>query len=235
MAAAYKERNLKDDLSKAKRLHAIAIICIIIFDFTSSFGVILSEIEKGDRQYIELVKNRDAIKDDIETLKADITTKKEEQKAEFGNKGRGPRYERYETEILEMETRLSGSKSDLAKVNAQIRTAKKSTFTILSEKSTIPAFWIEFVMFSGLMFLIYFVPLLTPWNVTLPGVTPVTSNTPKSVTNQPVKRVVAVKSVTMACIQCGGPAKPGSKYCSNKCKTRACRDNKRLAEAGGGV
>jgi hypothetical protein len=46
-------------------------------------------------------------------------------------------------------------------------TLDKSIFARISEKSGIPAFWIEFTMFAGLMFLIYFIPLLTPWKVKL--------------------------------------------------------------------
>jgi hypothetical protein len=178
-----------------------------------------------------LAARRSIIQDDINTLNDDLTAKKAEQRAEFMDKGRGKRYEAYQVEINRLDGRLGALRGELLALNAKTDTAPKSIFTLIGERSGIPAFWIEFVMFSGLMFLIYFVPLLTPWNVTLPGVT--TAPPPKHVTA--VKRVTSNVVSNRKCVYCDELARPGSKYCSNKCKTASSRANKRLAEAGGGA
>jgi hypothetical protein len=239
-AAAYRKRNAPGDADKASSLWAIVIACILLFDFLSSFNILTAKVDAGDQQYTAIIEQRNSIKEDIDDIKADLRTKKEEQKAEFANKGRGKRYDTYQVEITNLEAELDQRKADLAALNTKAAIAKKSMFARLSEKTGIPAAWFEFAMFFGMMFLIYFVPLLTPWQVELERVSGGTGNTvtPKSVTQ--VRHVTAVKrntvtGVTGTCI-CGEPTKPGSKYCGNPtCRVRASRAAKRLAEAGGGV
>ncbi len=249
LAAAYKRRGSKKDIERARGLWVIVLACILVFDFLSSFSVLNNQISTGDQQYAVLVERRQTIRADIESLRADIREKKAQQKAEFADKGRGPRYNAFEVEIEAKEESLARLKNDLAKVTSEMEAADKSFFVDLSEKSGIPSFWIEFTMCAALMFLVYFVPLLTPWNVTIPG-EQVTSNgvTSNTVTGGKVTTVTRNETAVTAaphkvttvtcnednsgnatCIVCGGPT-GGGMYCSGKCRTAEFRRRQKAKE-----
>jgi len=224
LSAAYRKAGM---ITKANLLWVPVILCIILFDFLSSFGILLSEVDKGDIQYTGIINKRAIIQEDINRVKADLEVKKRQQETEFNNGGRGRKYEAYQVEIYQLERRLELLRDELQALDAKTESATKSIFTLISEKSGIPSFWIEFAMFSGLMFLIYFVPLLTPWNVTLP----MNISQAKPVTHKHNRlhsiETAVTKESSGTCI-CGAPAKPGCKYCGNpSCRVRASRAKKK--------
>jgi hypothetical protein len=244
-AAAYRKRDKNNDKLKAGFLWVIIVVCIIIFDFVSSFGILVTQIDKGEEKYNILASDRAEIEAEIRELQADNKTKKTLQEKEFTeNKGRGTNYNRFEDEIKDNNDRITDFKKQLNTIKTKTATLDKSIFARLSEKSGIPSFWIEFSMFAGLMFLIYFIPLLTPWKVRLDDDdkadddTPVINNTPPK-RNVPRKHVTPISNVTpqaeiavtsegrLCACGCNRPARPGSKYFSDSCKTRLCRRNKK--------
>jgi hypothetical protein len=174
-AAAHRKRDLRNeknqpiDKYKAYGFWAIVIICICIFDFLSAFGIAVTQIDKGEQQYSALVDQKTEIDKKIADLNKEIERQKRLQEQEFqatGNKI-GRNYETFNNEIKSLESQKAQKQIDVDKIKAQMVTLDKSIFARISEKSGIPAFWIEFTMFAGLMFLIYFIPLLTPWKVKL--------------------------------------------------------------------
>jgi hypothetical protein len=247
LAAAYRKRGKKYDNKKALGFWAVVVLCICIFDFLSAFGIAVTQIDKGEQQYNILADTKREIEADIKTLEADIQAKKGQQEAEFkDNKGRGPQYDKFEKEIVAKQVQIDAKKAKADKLKAQMAVLKKSIFARLSEKSNIPSFWIEFVMFAGLMFLIYFVPLLTPWNIPLKDETKgtVTGNVTPPDTKQPEKprkfKPVTVKALhsetavtgehvtgEMIKCKCGCgqefPAGNNREYFNGNCRTRHSR------------
>lgn len=190
-AAAHRSRNKRGDIARANLLVAIVIICIVIFDFLSAFTVLLTQIDKGDTVYTEIANTKKEIETEIGKLEKDIEKKKSQQEAEFDNKGRGPKYDKFQSEIDKLEAEVKDKKAALAGIKIKVNSTKKSIFTRLEEKSGIPGFWIQFVWTMALMFLIYFVPLLTPWKIKLDDtdetVTDSNAVTPNPVKPQPAK------------------------------------------------
>lgn len=251
----YKQKGQKSDKGKSNRLWCIVILCICIFDFTSSFGVIITEIDKSDQQYSALDDVRQDIEDEIEKLETEIEEKKEQQAIEFrDNKGRGRNYNQFQVEIDVAKAEVEKLKAELSQIKTEVKTVDKSTFARLGEKTGINPFWIELTMSLGLMFLIYYIPLLTPWDVKLPGdnVTPVTvtpripsvtvtDETMKYVTRKHVtrngnnvtpKQTVTSKRVTnvtgdLCVCGCGRPRTGKGLYFSGACRTRLSRRNKK--------
>jgi hypothetical protein len=185
LAAAYRKRNKKGDKKKAVWLWVVVIVCICLFDFLSSFGILITQVDQGEEKYSALYNNWQSIEVDIKGLDQDIQAKKDQQEAEFtDNKGRGPNYDKFQKEIDRLTAQEGIKKAEANKIKAEMATMNKSIFARLGEKTGIPSFWIEFAMFAGLMFLIYFIPLLTPWKIHLEGMEEIETNeTPKTVTS----------------------------------------------------
>jgi hypothetical protein len=256
LAAAHRKRNKKGDKKKAFWLWVVVIVCICLFDFLSSFGILITQVDQGEEKYSALYNNWQSIEVDIKGLDQDIQAKKDQQEAEFtDNKGRGPNYDKFQKEIDRLTAQEDIKKAEANKIKAEMATMNKSIFARLGEKTGIPSFWIEFVMFAGLMFLIYFIPLLTPWKIHLEGMEETeTDETPKTVTppvtpepqtalkTRKFKPVTALRETAVTgetvtpeqvtydselCIcGCGEPRREGSKYHSNACKTRMSRQRK---------
>ncbi len=241
LAAAYRKRNKDGDRKKAVWLWVVVIICISIFDFLSSFGILITQVDVSEEKYSVLDDSRRSIEADVKDLKDDIQAKKAEQKAEFtDNKGRGPNYDKFQKEIDRLTVLREAKKAQVDKIKTEMTTLDKSIFARLGEKAGIPSFWIEFAMFAALMFLIYFIPLLTPWTIPIDwlGVTGniVTDNVTSATAKEPRKFKPVTRNVVTAvtkepvtydaesCIcGCGQPSRIGSKYHSNACKTRMSR------------
>jgi cell division protein FtsB len=248
LSAAYRKRDFKStnhkgkiinlDRRKANRLWCVVILCICIFDFTSSFGVIITEIDKSDQQYSALDDVRQDIEDQIEKLETEIEDKKEQQTIEFkDNKGRGPNYNQFQVEIDSAKAEVEKLKVELSQVKTEVKTVDKSTFARLGEKAGINPFWIELTMSLGLMFLIYYIPLLTPWDVRLPGenVTSVTVTPPRNAVKRPavLHRHVTNMDDTggMDLCQCG-KLKPVTHQQCVACRVKASRDRKKGKRKG---
>lgn len=246
LAAAYRRRDKNGDRKKAVWLWVVVIICISIFDFLSSFGILITQVDVSEEKYSVLDDSRRGIEADIKDLEGDIQAKKAQQEAEFtDNKGRGPNYDKFQKEIDRLTVLREAKKAKVDKIKAEMATLDKSIFARLGEKSHIPAFWIEFAMFAALMFLIYFIPLLTPWTIHLEGmnetpetgntvtdnVTPVKAKEPRKfkpvtrniVTNEHVTPEAVTYDTELCICGCGQPRRGGSKYHSNACKTRMSR------------
>lgn len=166
-AAAYRKRNQKGDKGKAFLLWVMVIMYIVVFEFVSAYAVLISQADKGEQAYTQIVDVQNSIKDDLKTVKADMVIKKAQRDQEFQDKGRGPKYDRFETELKVLEIKKSELETKLTATSEASKTVEKTIFIKLSEKLGIPAGWVELAMFAGLMFLIYSAPLMNPWKIDL--------------------------------------------------------------------
>jgi hypothetical protein len=244
LAAAYRKRGSKPDRRKALSFRVIAILCICIFDFLSAFSIMAAQVNKTEQQYSILAGVKAELDADIRSIDNDIETKKKHQDAEFtDNNGRGGNYDKFQVEIDAKQAQIDTKKIALDKVKAEMNTLDKSNFALLSEKTGIASFWFELTMCIGFMFLIYFIPLLTPWKISLPGES-VTSNTGNAVTGnsvtvtsntvkKPKLKVMNETSATVTNDLCHcGRMKPVTHHQCGACRTKASRDNKKGEATG---
>lgn len=180
LAATYRKRDQKVttkkgeeisiDRRKAVGLWIIVILGICVFDFMSSLIAITSQVDKGEQQYNSLITKRNEIQADIHDIEGDIKDKKIQQNIEFGaTKRRGLKYDQFDADIKSFESKKAVKKAEFDKIQTKIDKLNKTDIARFCEMSGTPIFWIEFSISFGLMFLIYFVPLLTPWRVRIPG------------------------------------------------------------------
>lgn len=209
-AAAFRERGKREgrpsDWWKAAGCWFIIIIYIVVFEFISVFGVVVSKVGVEEQINNQVISSQDNLKTDLDDIKNDIKTKKEERKQEFSNRGRGPKYDRYEDEIKELEKAKRKLESKLSKASNTSRTVAKSVFEDLHDVTMIEAKWFKISMSTAFLLLVFVAALLFPVPVQLREVvisasankTKVLSGPQKALSNDPIQKIKELLEFTEA-------------------------------------
>ncbi len=227
LSAAYRKARNK---AKANWLWVAVIACIGIFEFSSSFNIVLNQLSKEDGAYLANIAEQNKLSADIKDLDQTIQRKQAQQDLEFKtNPTIGKSYRQFDTEIVTAQNAKTAKGTELKRLKEEAAKLPKSSFVTLSESSGIPVFWLTLILCLGLMFLINFVPLLTPWKVSLPGVEEVVT---VSVTGGVTPVATANSGPEMVECACGCGRKfvktKSRKFYSDACRVREHR--KKLIE-----
>jgi hypothetical protein len=205
-AAAYRKRKWKWDRWKAVGLWFIVIIYIVIFEFISAFGVIVSKVDMEEQMYQQTSDIQTNVNTDLTDIRNDIRAKKEQRNLEFKDHGRGRKYNQFEDEIKALEDQRKKLEVKLNAVSKTSKIVSKSVFADLNFNTGIEAKWFKISMSSALLLLIFSAPLMFPWKISLDGLdweakkstSPDTTQPEKALLNDSLSRIKELLEFTEA-------------------------------------
>lgn len=163
LALAYAKAKL---FWKAFWLRAIYLIYIVIFAFLSAVGTFSGQVNKSEQIYSQADFDKSSLQDKIKRDEKQIQNKTDEQKIEFADHGRGPKYNQLQKEIDNLKAEQAGFETDLKKASKITIHSEKSVFDSMHDMiPKVPANGFKMAFFAALMLMIYAALILTPWKV----------------------------------------------------------------------
>ena len=222
-------------LGWAKLQALILFICyacyILVYNIPSAVGFFVMEIDVQEQVAAKVWMAETISRQRLEQIGTTINNLNlqltKEAETGYGNRSRA---------IMEQLERLSKEQKRLQGTFSGHRDTEvsKNVFSSLEGVIGVPGNVLKIVIFGTSILMLCVILIITSWDIKLPSIN---QDIPVTVTprNDVTRNIVTVTDNDNACPVCGGPAKPGGVYCSDKCRVAAYRERKRLkeAEAGG--
>ncbi|HBF35822.1 MAG TPA: hypothetical protein DDW50_00700 [Firmicutes bacterium] len=163
LALAYAKANY---FWKAFWLRTIYLIYIVIFAFLSAVGTFSGQVNKSEQIYSQADFDKSSLQDKIRRDEKQIQNKTDEQKIEFADHGRGPKYNQLQKEIDNLKAEQAGFETDLKNASIITINSEKNVFDSMHDMiPKVPANGFKMAFFAALMLMVYTALLLTPWKV----------------------------------------------------------------------
>lgn len=151
---------------KAFWLRAIYLIYIVIFAFLSAVGTFSCQVNKSEQIYSQADFDKSNLQEKIKRDEKQIRNKTDEQKIEFADHGRGPKYNQLQKEIDNLKAEQGVFESELKKASLITIHYEKNVFDSMHDMIPgVSANGFKMVFFAALMMMIYTALILTPWKI----------------------------------------------------------------------
>lgn len=239
LAAAYRKNGQH---GKSFLCWLLVIVYIGAFAGVSAVGVFMTKVSTEEQRVNANADNQTQARDSYNRTKKELDNKIAEQNIEYTkNNGKGRNYDRLGEDIERLKEDLATYQSQLNAANQTVINTERSVFSYMPTGARIP-------MFIAIMFVIYTGLLLTPWPIDLKmlygeGKTPekpfpfVASETvPQFNVTVPEKTVTENVTESRTCPGCKSefvPSRRDQIYCTENCRIKVFRENRKLKESEG--